>query len=61
LANHKQELPMVAMGILSRLSSFREDFLEIDQPICHTEVGLDWQQYCKFVNRDGNYQGMKWL
>jgi hypothetical protein len=31
LANHKQELPMVAMGILSRLSSFREDFLEIDQ------------------------------
>jgi hypothetical protein len=32
LANHKQELPMVAMGILFRLSSFREKNLEIDQP-----------------------------
>jgi hypothetical protein len=33
LANHKQEVPMVAMKILYRLSGFRgQDFLEIDQP-----------------------------
>jgi hypothetical protein len=31
LANHKQELPMAAMEILYRLSSFKGyDFLEID-------------------------------
>jgi len=33
LSNHKQQLPMVAMEILYRLSGFRvEHFLEIDQP-----------------------------
>jgi hypothetical protein len=31
MANHKQELPMAAMEILRRLTSFRgKDFLEID-------------------------------
>jgi hypothetical protein len=40
LANHKQELPLVAMEILHRLKGFKEDFfLEIGQPETKTAYG----------------------
>ena len=50
LANHKQELPMAAMEILYRLSSFRgKDFFEIDQP--DRNKNCLWQP-CLLTDRD---------